>query len=299
MLALKEVLEALRQLGADEFRVLVAVERAMSRYMHVPMEEISRLTRYDEDYISSLVRKLNSMGLLQRYTGNYIGYILTSRGYDCLALNTLIKRGILESIGASPLGRGKESDVYPGKTAGNKLVAVKFHRIGRTSFRQTRKLRSYIGERRHISWLYQSRLAAESEYRALRILHPSGVSVPKPIDWNRHIVVYEYLEGIELFRAPELADAALFRDLLLEEMLKAYEKGVVHSDLSEYNVMVVREKPVLFDWPQWVSSTHPMAMHYLKRDVHNILKFFKRKYNISYDLNEVINRLMSGGEGFA
>lgn len=296
---MKEALEALKQLSVEEFRVLSVVERCMAKYMYVPIKEISRLTSYDENYTSILVRKLNSVGLLQRCAGNYIGYILTSRGYDCLALNTLMKRGILEGIGASPLGRGKESDVYPGKTSGGKLVAVKFHRIGRTSFRQTRKVRSYVGRRRHISWLYQSRLAAMNEYRALQILHPFGISVPKPIDWNRHIVVYEYLEGIELFRVPELADLELFKDLLLKEIFKAYEKGIIHSDLSEYNVMVVGDKPVLFDWPQWVSSSHPMAMHYLRRDIYNILKFFKRKYDLSCDLDIVINKLIGGGEGFA
>ncbi|MEM1508750.1 MAG: RIO1 family regulatory kinase/ATPase [Thermofilaceae archaeon] len=299
MLALKEALEAFKQLSAEEFRVLSAVERCMAKYMYVPIKEISKLTGYDENYTSILVRKLNLMGLLQRYSGNYVGYILTSRGYDCLALNTLMKRGVLEGIGTSPLGRGKESDVYPGKTMGNKFVAVKFHRIGRTSFRQTRKVRSYIGKRHHISWLYQSRLAAKSEYRALQILHPFGVSVPKPIDWNRHVVIYEYLEGVELFRTPKLIDVELFKDLLLKEILKAYEKGIIHCDLSEYNVMVVGEKPVLFDWPQWVSSSHPMAMHYLKRDIYNILTFFKRKYDLSCDWDEAINKLLSGGRRVA
>jgi RIO kinase 2 len=77
----------------------------------------------------------------------------------------------------------------------------------------------------------------------------------------------------------------------VEEVGKAYSAGVVHGDLSEYNVLVVEDTPVLFDWPQWVSSSHPSALYYLKRDLLNILKFFKRKYSLDYDLESFLERV--------
>jgi len=291
-MTMRLVLEAFRKLRAEDFKVLNAVERGMARFMYVPLEEIAKLSGLGEEEAALVTKRLNALGLLQRCIGSYVGYILTSRGYDCLALNALSKRGVVERVGASPLGRGKESDVYPALTPGGKLVALKFHRVGRTSFRQTRRVRTYVGDRRHISWLYQSRLAAKSEYEALKILFSASVSVPKPIDWNRHVVVTDYLDGVELFRTPPLDDVAAFKDRVLEEVGKAYRAGVVHGDLSEYNVLVVSGSPVLFDWPQWVPSSHPMAIYYLKRDIGNILKFFRRKYNLKCDIEAEIKKVI-------
>lgn len=287
------VLKAFRKLKAEDFKVLNAVERGMARFMYVPLEEIAKLSGLSEEEAMMTTKRLNALGLLQRCIGSYVGYVLTSRGYDCLALNTLSKRGVIESIGTSPLGRGKESDVYPALTPGGKMVALKFHRVGRTSFRQARRVRVYVGDRRHISWLYQSRLAARSEYEALKILFSARVSVPRPIDWNRHVVATDYLEGAELFRAPPLEDAEDFKDRVLEEVGKAYRAGIVHGDLSEYNVLVVGGEPVLFDWPQWVPSSHPMATHYLRRDISNLLKFFRRKYNLECDIEEELGKVIA------
>jgi RIO kinase 2 len=112
------------------------------------------------------------------------------------------------------------------------------------------------------------------------------------VDWNRHVVVCEYIDGVELSEIPPLSDAISFREQLLEEVGKAYRAGVVHGDLSEYNVLVAGDKPVLFDWPQWVSSAHPSALYYLKRDVETIPKFFKRKYGLDYDLQATLERLL-------
>lgn len=292
---IRDALDALKQLESYDLRVLNAVERGMARFEYVPLEEIAKLAGLDTEKVHALTKKLNALGLIQRRIGSYEGYILTSRGYDCLALNALVKRGVLKSISASPIGRGKESDVYQGVTPAGKLVAVKFHRIGRTSFRQTRRYRMYVGERQHISWLYQSRLAARNEFEALQILYEAGVSVPGPVDWNRHIVVSEYVDGIELSESPHLSDPRSFLESLLDEIGKAYTAGVVHADLSEYNVMVSREKPVLFDWPQWISSSHPSALFYLKRDIENLLKFFKRRYNEVYDTSRALERVIKRG----
>jgi len=292
---LRSTLDALKQLEPRDFRVLSAVERGMSKFEYVPVEEVARLSGLEADEVLAIARKLNSLGLLQRRVGSYTGYILTSRGYDCLALNTLVKRGVLKSIAASPIGRGKESDVYQGETPAGKLVAVKFHRVGRTSFRQTRRYRSYVGERHHISWLYQSRLAARNEFEALRILYAARVSVPEPVDWNRHVVVSGYVEGVELSEAPPLPDPSSFLEELLVEVGKAYAAGVVHADLSEFNVLVAQSRPVIFDWPQWVSSSHPSSLFYVKRDVENLLKFFRRKYGVVYDVEEAIRRVIGGG----
>lgn len=301
-MALRFSVYAFRKLGQRDFRILSAIERGMSKYMYVPIEEISRLSGLEPEYVETRLKVLNSLGLVQRKKGAYIGFILTSRGYDCLALNALVKRGVLESISTTPLGVGKEADVYVGVTPSNREVAVKFHRAGRTSFRGIKLRRTYIGEREHISWLYMSRLAAKNEYEALKILSPAGVSVPKPIDWNRHVVVSELIRGIELSEVPSLTDPRHVMDEIIVEIQKAYKRaGIVHGDLSEYNILITveEERPVIFDWPQWVSSSHPSAVHLLKRDIRNILKFFKRKYHLDVDVEAETSEIISNmlGEG--
>ncbi|MEZ0346137.1 MAG: serine/threonine-protein kinase RIO2, partial [Infirmifilum sp.] len=285
---MKSVYNALKQLDQQDYRVLNAIERGMIRFEYVPLEEVSKLSKIDVEKVSMITKKLNYLGLVQRWVGNYVGYVLTPKGYDCLALNALVKRGVLKSISATPIGRGKESDVYKGVTSAGKLVAVKFHRVGRISFRQSRRYRAYVGNRQHVSWLYQSRLAARNEFEALKILYEHRVAVPQPVDWNRHVVVSEYVEGVELSENPPLPDPLSFLEALLAEMGKAYAAGVVHADLSEYNVLVSQEKPIIFDWPQWLPSSHPSAMFYLKRDIENLLKFFKRRYRVTYEPSKAL-----------
>jgi RIO kinase 2 len=70
----------------------------------------------------------------------YDGYRLTTSGYDIMALENLKARGIVAALG-DKIGTGKESDVYLAATADGKQVVLKFHRLGRTSFRDVKKKR--------------------------------------------------------------------------------------------------------------------------------------------------------------
>ncbi len=295
---MKEVVEALKSLREKEWRVLSVIEIGMARHEYVPLEFIARAARLTQDEVEIILRKLHKLGLIQRNVGPYVGYILVSRGYDALALRALVKRGVLESISADPIKVGKESDVYEGRTTSGEVVAVKFHRIGRTSFRQTRRLRTYVGDRRHISWLYESRLSATREYEALNLLYRYGVNVPRPIAHNRHVVVMELLEGVMLSEVPELDDPEETLYKILDEVRKAYKDAqIVHGDLSEFNVLVVDrgKKVYLIDWPQWVSVIHPSAKYLLRRDVENLAKFFRRKYNLKVNPEELVKYVEEGG----
>ncbi|MEM3088285.1 MAG: RIO1 family regulatory kinase/ATPase, partial [Candidatus Bathyarchaeia archaeon] len=145
----------------------------------------------------------------------------------------------------------------------------------------------YIAEREHISWLYQSRLAAEREYQALKITYPCGVSVPKPIGQNRHIVVMGFIEGIELANYIEISKPAAILNEILRNIRRAYVKaGVIHADLSEFNVILKPDGHVLIiDWPQFVTKDHPNALMLLERDVRNIIRYFRRKFGVEKEVN--------------
>ena len=286
--------KTLSHLESGDFRILTVIELDMSRHRYVPEEDITRLSGLPLKEVKYRLDRLGKFGLIYRWVGSYVGYTLSTVGYDCLAMNSLVKADLIDAFG-KPLGVGKESDVYDALTPEGRRVAVKFHRLGRTSFRQTRRLRGYVADRRHISWLYQSRLAAEKEFEALKTVYPHGVSVPEPIGQNRHVVVMDFIDGVELYRVPEVPNAEEVLDEILENVKVAYQKAkVIHADLSEFNVVLKPDFHILIiDWPQFVKTDHPNAEMLLERDVKNILKFFKRRFNIEKNVQSVLERIKS------
>lgn len=278
------------QLEPEDYRILLAIELDMSKHEFVPERDLPNLASLTPRQVKYRLNRINKLDLIRRWAGPYVGYTLTPVGYDCLALNALVKSNVLAAFG-KPLGVGKESDVYDALTSGNEKVAVKFHRLGRVSFRQTRRVRGYIADRRHISWLYQSRLAAEKEFEALNIVYSCGVSVPKPVSHNRHVVVMSMIEGVELYRVPELPEPNKVLDEILLNVKRAYSKaGVIHADLSEFNVVLKPDYHVLIiDWPQFVRKDHPNAEMLLERDVRNILRFFQKRFKLQRDAQETMD----------
>jgi len=281
--------ETFRHLEPEDFRVLAVIELDMSRHRYVPEDDISKLCGLPVKQVKYRLDRLSKFRLVHRWVGPYIGYVLSIAGYDCLAINALVKADVIEAFG-KPLGVGKESDVYDALSPEGKRLAVKFHRLGRISFRQTRRLRGYIADRRHISWLYQSRLAAEKEFEALKIVYPQGVSVPEPVRQNRHVVVMGFIEGAELYRVPEVPNADEVLDEILENVKRAYQRAeVIHADLSEFNVVLKPDGHILIiDWPQFVRTDHPNAEMLLRRDLRNILRFFKKRFNVKRSLQEAL-----------
>lgn len=273
-----------------EFRVLLAIENSMKFYEWVPKEDIADFTGYDKKEVDFLLSRLAANKLVQRNTGAYEGYRIYFEAYDLLALNALVSRGSVNAIGEI-IGVGKESKVYE-VTSGitSRHAIIKFHREGMMSFKKVRIKREYIEERRHLSWLYASRLAAKREFDALKLLYPQ-VSVPEPIDHNRHAIVMSALKGQQLAHA-RVDEPEWYLDEILKQVKKAYQLGIIHADLSEYNVFVNPEGCEIFDWPQYVTATHTNSKELLYRDIENILTFFRRKYRIKRDIQGIINNII-------
>ena len=278
----------LLEIEPEEFRVLQAIELGMARYSYVPLEEILKYAGMPESEAEFRLSELDKKDLIYRQHEPYLGYIMNYTGYDVLALNALAKADALNSLGKS-LGVGKEADIYDAITDEGERVAVKFHRLGRTSFRETRKKRGYIQRRRHTSWHYQSRLAAEKEYAIMGQAYEAGVSSPQPLHQNRHAIVMGYIDGYNLNDIASLDDPPGFLEDILLNTRKTYRAGIIHADLSEYNIIVQKDGTVLLiDWPQSVPTTHPNAENLLRRDVYNVLRYFERKYGLERDLEETI-----------
>ena len=279
--------QVFRKLESEDLRVLQVIETLMSKHEFVPKELIVRFTKFSSEEATFRLSRLNKFHLIRQTRGPYVGYTLNYAGYDCLAINALVKAGILEAFGKS-LGVGKEADVYDALNPKEERIAVKFHRLGRISFRQTTRKRGYTTE--HTSWLFQSRLAAEKEFQALNLVFPHGVAVPKPISQNRHVIVMGMIEGADLAEYKEISEPKKVLKEILRNIRKTYLKaGVIHADLSEYNVILKPDRHILIiDWPQYVTKKHPNAQQLLTRDVKNILLFFKRKNMLKAELKEAL-----------
>jgi RIO kinase 2 len=271
----RNVATEMPELEPADFHLLSGLEHGMRFSEWVATEKLPEFSRLDDEEVDYRIDRCMDRELVQRKTIQYTGYRLTFEGYDALALHTFAERDTVDGVGG-PLGVGKESDVYEARSF--EPLALKYHREGYTNFREVQKEREYTAEKAHRSWLYTARKAAEREYEALEALYPD-VSVPKPVDQNRHAIVMAKVDGVELSRAelnPEQVVGVL--ELVLTEMAAAHRAGYVHADMSEYNVFVASEGVTVFDWPQAVTTEHANARELLERDVENVLGYFERKY---------------------
>lgn len=187
------------------------------------------------------------------------GYRLTNSGYDYLALKALTARDVVSTFG-NQIGVGKESNIYTvGDPDGNTLC-LKLHRLGRTCFRNIKDKRDYHQHRHKASWLYLSRISATKEFAYMKALHERGFPVPKPIDFNRHCVIMELIEGAPLINVAEVDNVEDLYDELMNLVVRLADCGVIHGDFNEFNIMLTNEgKPIIIDFPQMISTNHANA----------------------------------------
>ncbi len=290
-----EAIQAFKNLENQDFRILQVIEAAMAKHEFVPKEVIIKYSKFNEEEATFRLERLQKFRLIRQTKQPYLGYSLNYAGYDCLAINAFLKAEIVEAFG-KPLGVGKEADVYDALTPKGERIAIKFHRLGRISFRQTRRKRGWTTE--DVNWLLRSRKAAEKEYEALKLVYPKGVAVPKPISQNRHAIAMGAIEGTELAKYKEIPQPEKVLEEILRNIRKAYLKaGIIHADLSEYNIILKPDNHILIiDWPQYVTKGHPNAQQLLKRDVENILQFFKRKHLLEAKTDKAITYVTGKGK---
>jgi len=134
-------------------------------------------------------------------------------------------------------------------------------------------------------------VAAEREYETMKLVYKKGVAVPEPLSQNRHVVVMGIIEGGELRRWKELTKPkSVFRKVIMNVRRAYTEAGVVHGDLSEYNIIAKSNMDILIiDWPQAVRSDHPNALEFLVRDVNRVLKFFAQRFGIKAEPERVLD----------
>jgi RIO kinase 1 len=128
----------------------------------------------------------------------------------------------------------------------------------------------------------------QKEFRNLQRAAEVGIPVPEPYDAERNILIMEFI-GKDGVPAPRLRDVKLEEPERIYQAIEGYmvtlyqEAKLVHSDLSEFNILLYEDEPVIIDMGQSVLLDHPMSREFLVRDVRNVVKYFKK---LGVDCNE-------------
>ncbi|XP_024170725.1 serine/threonine-protein kinase rio2 isoform X2 [Rosa chinensis] len=274
--------DVLRYLTKEDFRVLTAVEMGMRNHEIVPAELVERIAALKHGGTYKVMKNLLKHKLLHHDASKYDGFRLTYLGYDFLAIKTLVNRGVFSAVGRQ-LGVGKESDIFEVATEDGTVMAMKLHRLGRTSFRAVKSKRDYLKHRSSFNWLYLSRLAALREFSFMKALQEHGFPVPNAVDCNRHCVIMSLVPGYPLVQVKQLENPEIVFNTIIGLVVRLTEHGLIHCDFNEFNIMIDDdEKITMIDFPQMVSVSHRNAQMYFDRDVECVFKFFSKRFNMSF-----------------
>ena len=203
-------------------------------------------------------------------------------------LQPLIDDGVIDAV-MRPLKSGKEAAVYVVR-AGHEIRCAKVYKdMAQRSFQQRvqyqegRKVRGSrearaIGKASKYGRKQQETAWKNTEVDALYQLRDAGVRVPEPFGYFHGVLVMELVVDADGHSAPRLGEVELsalqargFHRFLIHQVQKMLCIGLIHGDLSEYNVLVAPDGPVIIDFPQVVSAAgNNAARTILLRDVNNL-----------------------------
>jgi len=143
-----------------------------------------------------------------------------------------------------------------------------------------------------------------SEMEALSKLHKAGINVPKPILSSGSAILMEYI-GDQYQIANQLKDEKLFElktkylfKKIISYIQQMFDLNIVHGDLSAYNILVWKNKPVIIDFPQYIDpNINSQGFDILYRDVANICNFFEKK-GIKSDSYKIAEQIWEGEKVF-
>ena len=198
------------------------------------------------------------------------------------AIYKLVQDGYVEAFGG-PISTGKEANVYEALGADGRDVAVKIYRINASNFQH---MREYLDGDPRFEGIGSDKKKVvlawtRKEFANLARARRAGVRVPEPIAVERNVLVME-LVGLVEERARRLAEVTVENpetafEVVREYMRRLYRAGLVHGDLSEYNLIVHDGELVVIDLGQAVTVHHRNADDFLRRDCRNVANFFSRQ----------------------
>ncbi|PTB99284.1 serine protein kinase RIO [Marinobacter sp. Z-F4-2] len=209
-------------------------------------------------------------------------------------LQPLVDDGMVDEV-LYQLMSGKEAQVYVVRCGDQTRCAKVFKEASKRSFKQAveyqegRKVRNsrraramskktkYGQKEQEDAWL-------NAEVDALYRLAAAGVRVPEPLGFVDGVLLMELVADEDGKAAPRLDDVTLspeqardFHSQVIREVVRMLSAGLIHGDLSEFNVLVDANGPVIIDLPQAVNASgNNNAERMLERDVDNMRRYFGR-----------------------
>jgi RIO kinase 1 len=209
-------------------------------------------------------------------------------------LQSLLEEGLIDSV-VRQLMSGKEATVYVVHCAGETLCAKIYKDATQRSFRQAvdytenRKVKNSRQARAMAKGTRFGRESQEAAWRSAEVdalyrLAAAGVRVPAPRNFYEGVLLMELVTDEHGDAAPRLndviftpEDAVVYHDALIGEVVRMLCAGIVHGDLSEFNILLAADGPVIIDLPQAVDAAgNNHANRMLLRDVENLRDFFGR-----------------------
>ncbi len=245
----------------------------------------SKISKAD-DILQKILSEKRIKGVEDRRVGSEV--------FDSITLNTLYKltnTGNLHSLNGA-ISTGKEANVFKGADEDDEFVAVKIYRVTTSDFK---KMQTYIqGDPRfNVRTTNKRQLIntwVKKEFRNLQRAYDAGVKVPKPIIARNNVLIMEFIGDDEgnaalPMRYTEISDPGKLLNEIIKYMKLLYQDaGLVHGDLSSYNILIQNQEPVIIDISQGMIRDHPNSLELLDRDIKNIIKDFKKlKFDITFE----------------
>ena len=252
------------------------------------------MSREEEDH--RFEREIDNWRIRRKDTNDRKSYDEVFDRQNLMRIYKLFTDGVIDRLDF-PISTGKEGNIFRASTPKDELVAVKIYRTSTSTFGDMAKyvvgdprFRGLTGRKRKLIYAW-----ANKEFMNLKLFQNAGVRVPRPIMHVANIVIMEYV-GDAVAPAKEMRNVRLEEPEAVARKILGYVKlayrkvELVHSDLSEFNVLMLGDDPVIIDVGQAVVLGHPQAEEWLERDVKNMVRFF-RKYDVKLDAAEELKEI--------
>lgn len=199
-----------------------------------------------------------------------------------MTIYDMMTSGVIESV-HYPISTGKEGNVFYATDEDGDPLALKIFRTSTSTFKRVAKyiegdprFKGVTGNRRKLIYAWTNK-----EYRNLQRYYDAEIPVPEPVAFDKNCLVMEFI-GDDV-PAPQLKDAEFddvddVYDEIVSFIIDGYQDAhLVHGDMSEYNILMWDDQPILIDCGQAVTADHFNSKEFLRRDIVNINRFFKNR----------------------
>lgn len=197
-------------------------------------------------------------------------------------LHSLASKGHFNQV-EFPISTGKEAHVFRAVDNAGNFRAIKIYKVDTSDFRHMDEYLRFDRRFEHIKPERRSIVHAwtQKEFTSLLKLQQHAVNVPSPQIAKENVLVMEFIGSKEGEAAPKLKDShigniQLFYEALIQNIVHMLEAKLIHGDLSDYNILVKDDMPVIIDVGQVIPTIHPNAKKFYERDLNNMLKVLHR-----------------------